>query len=109
MADALLGLTDNWIVIVLLINVVLLIAGMFIDAISAFYLFVPLFAPVLLELGMDMTTIGVMMTMNLALGLGHATGWDRPVRRRRNREPVLGGREGRVGRSWWWGAACSCS
>jgi C4-dicarboxylate transporter DctM subunit len=68
-ADALLGLTDNWIVIVLLINVVLLIAGMFIDAISAFYLFVPLFAPVLLELGMDMTTIGVMMTMNLALGL----------------------------------------
>ncbi len=68
-ADALLSLTDNWVVIVLLINLVLLIAGMFIDAISAFYLFVPLFAPVLLELGMDMTTIGVMMTMNLALGL----------------------------------------
>lgn len=68
-ADALLSLTDNWVVIVLLINLVLLIAGMFIDAISAFYLFVPLFAPVLLELGMGMTTIGVMMTMNLALGL----------------------------------------
>ncbi|GAA2097902.1 MULTISPECIES: TRAP transporter large permease [Brevibacterium] len=68
-ADWLLSLTDNWVVIVLLINLILLIAGMFIDAISAFYLFVPLFVPVMLELDMDITTIGVMMTMNLALGL----------------------------------------
>lgn len=68
-ADAMLSITDNVVILILIINVVLLIAGMFIDAISAFYLFVPLFAPVLLELGMDMTTIGVMMTMNLAIGL----------------------------------------
>lgn len=68
-ADAMLSVTDNVVILILIINLVLLIAGMFIDAISAFYLFVPLFAPVLLELGMDMTTIGVMMTMNLAIGL----------------------------------------
>lgn len=68
-ADWMLSLTDSVVLIVLLINLVLLIAGMFLDAISAFYLFIPLFVPVLLELGMDLTTIGVMMTMNLAIGL----------------------------------------
>lgn len=68
-ADALLSLTSNAVILILLINVVLLIAGMFLDAISAFYLFVPLFVPVLLELGMPITTIGVFMTVNLALGL----------------------------------------
>lgn len=68
-AEGLLSLTSNTVLLVLLINLVLLVAGMFLDAISAFYLFVPLFVPVLLELGMDMTTIGVFMTVNLALGL----------------------------------------
>lgn len=68
-ADWMLSLTDSVVVLVLIINLVLLIAGMFLDAISAFYLFIPLFVPVLLELGMDLTTIGVMMTMNLAIGL----------------------------------------
>src|SRR5699024_10395354 len=48
---------------------ILLIAGMFLDAVAAYYLLVPLVVPVLLELGMDITTIGVMMTVNLALGL----------------------------------------
>lgn len=68
-ADWMLSLTDSVVVLVLIINLALLIAGMFLDAISAFYLFIPLFVPVLLELGMDLTTIGVMMTMNLAIGL----------------------------------------
>lgn len=68
-AEGLLSITSNTVIIILLVNLVLLIAGMFLDAISAFYLFIPLFVPVLLELGMDMTTIGVFMTVNLALGL----------------------------------------
>ncbi|GAB2549725.1 TRAP transporter large permease [Leucobacter ruminantium] len=68
-ADWMLNLTDSMVLLVLIINLALLIAGMFMDAISAFYLFIPLFVPVLLELGMDLTTIGVMMTMNLAIGL----------------------------------------
>lgn len=68
-ADWMLSITDNAVILILIINVALLIAGMFLDAISAFYLFIPLFVPVLLELGMDLTTIGVMMTMNLAIGL----------------------------------------
>lgn len=68
-ADWMLGITDSMVLLVLIINLALLIAGMVLDAISAFYLFIPLFVPVLLELGMDLTTIGVMMTMNLAIGL----------------------------------------
>jgi C4-dicarboxylate transporter DctM subunit len=68
-AEGLLSITDNVVVILLLINLVLLVAGMFLDAVSAFYLFIPLFVPVMLELGMDITTIGVVMTVNLALGL----------------------------------------
>lgn len=68
-ADWMLSITDSVVLLVLIINLALLIAGMFLDAISAFYLFIPLFVPVMLELGMNLTTIGVMMTMNLAIGL----------------------------------------
>ncbi|MCP2254008.1 TRAP transporter, DctM subunit [Prauserella aidingensis] len=69
LSDALLGLTGNSVLIVLLAIAVLLIVGAFIDAVSALYLFVPIIAPVLLEAGVDVTTIGVMMVVNLALGL----------------------------------------
>ncbi|GAB3059972.1 TRAP transporter large permease [Sediminivirga luteola] len=68
-SEQILAITDSTVLIILLVNLSLLIAGMFLDAVSAFYLFVPIFVPVLLELGMDITTIGVMMTINLALGL----------------------------------------
>src|SRR5690606_23761152 len=68
-SEALLGLTGSPALIVLLAVVVLLIVGAFIDAVSALYLFVPIIAPVLLEAGVDVTTIGVLMVVNLALGL----------------------------------------
>lgn len=68
-ADALLGFTDNRVLIMLLAVVLLLVVGAFIDAVSALYLFVPIVAPVLLEVGVDVTTVGVMMVVNLALGL----------------------------------------
>lgn len=68
-ADALLGITENKYVILLIVMVLLLIVGMFIDAVSALYLFVPLLAPVLLHVGVDVTTIGVMMVVNLAVGM----------------------------------------
>ncbi|WP_026819136.1 TRAP transporter large permease [Arthrobacter castelli] len=68
-SDAILGITDNRVVIMILVLVLLLIAGAFIDAISALFLFIPIFVPILLSLGYDITTIGVMMTVNLAIGL----------------------------------------
>ncbi|MGO4888330.1 TRAP transporter large permease [Anaerobacillus sp. MEB173] len=68
-ADSLLGFTESPILILLLINVILLIAGAFIDAISAFYLFVPILIPIILHLEVDPTVFGVFMTINLAIGL----------------------------------------
>ncbi len=55
-------------VFLLLVNVMLLIAGCFIDAISAFYLFIPILLPVAVEMGYDPMALGVVMTVNLALG-----------------------------------------
>jgi C4-dicarboxylate transporter DctM subunit len=46
----------------------LIIAGCFIDAVSALYIFIPIMLPVALELGYDPIALGVLMTMNLAIG-----------------------------------------
>ena len=69
LSDAMLGLSDNKVIILLIVNIILLIAGMFIDAISAFYILVPILAPVMIMLGVDPTVFGVFMTVNLAIGL----------------------------------------
>ncbi|MDH6238120.1 TRAP transporter large permease [Cryobacterium sp. CG_9.6] len=69
MADAILGVTENQFLILLLVTLLLLLVGAFIDAISAFYLFIPILVPVLLAVGVDPTQIGVLMTVNLAIGL----------------------------------------
>jgi C4-dicarboxylate transporter DctM subunit len=68
-ADAILGITENKFLILLVVMLLLLVVGMFMDAVSALYLFVPLLAPVLLEVGVDVTTIGVLMVVNLAVGM----------------------------------------
>lgn len=68
-ADALLSVTENKYLILLIVMVLLLIVGMFVDAVSALYLFVPLLAPVLLHVGVDVTTMGVLMVVNLAVGM----------------------------------------
>lgn len=68
-SDALLGISESKFVLLLIVMVLLLIVGMFMDAVSALYLFVPLLAPVLLEVGVDVTTIGVLMVVNLAVGM----------------------------------------
>lgn len=68
-ADLLLSVSDNPIIVLLLINLILLIAGAFIDAISAFYIFVPILLPIILLFEIDPTVFGVFMTVNLAIGL----------------------------------------
>lgn len=68
-SDLLLNISDNVVIILLFINVILLIAGAFIDAISAFYIFVPILLPVIIHLDVDPTVFGVFMTVNLAIGL----------------------------------------
>ena len=68
-STAVLGVTDNKYLILAAITIILLIVGAFVDAISAFYLFIPILLPILIGVGVDMTTIGVFMTVNLAIGL----------------------------------------
>ncbi|WP_019413280.1 TRAP transporter large permease [Paenisporosarcina sp. TG20] len=68
-SGGILNLSDNPIFILLLINVLLLIAGAFIDAISAYYIFVPILLPIMIALDVDPTVFGVFITVNLAIGL----------------------------------------
>lgn len=51
------------------INLILLVAGMFLDAISILYITVPIFLPVAKTLGIDPIHLGLVMSMNLAIGL----------------------------------------
>ncbi|MFS0645912.1 TRAP transporter large permease [Siminovitchia sp. 179-K 8D1 HS] len=69
MANALMSIAPEKYTILLMINIILLIAGMFVDAISAYYIFLPIFVPILGAMGIDPVHFGVLMTMNLAIGL----------------------------------------
>lgn len=68
-ADALLAVSGNKYIFLILVNIILLIAGCFLDANSALYIFVPIMLPVAKELGYDICALGVVMSMNLAIGL----------------------------------------
>ncbi len=59
----------NTVVFFIIVNVVLLIAGCFLDSTSALYIFTPLFAPVALQMGISPFHLGVVMIFNLAIGL----------------------------------------
>jgi len=68
LAGLLTGVTQNPYVLLLVVNAALLVAGCFMDAISIFYIFVPIVAPVLHAAGVDLVHLGVIMTVNLAIG-----------------------------------------
>lgn len=57
------------IIFFLIVNILLLIAGCFLDSTSALYIFTPLFVPVAQALGIDLIHLGVVMIVNLAIGL----------------------------------------
>ncbi|MGN9164365.1 TRAP transporter large permease [Tissierellaceae bacterium HCP3S3_D8] len=67
-ANAITGITDNGIILLLLINIFLLIVGMFIDNIPATIILTPILLPVVTSIGMSPITFGIMLTMNLAIG-----------------------------------------
>jgi tripartite ATP-independent transporter DctM subunit len=66
---ALLSLTESKLVILLIINVVLLGVGTFMDMTPAVLIFTPIFLPVAIELGLDPVHFGIIMIMNLCIGL----------------------------------------
>lgn len=67
-ADMLLGLTDNPIIILLIINVILLFVGTFMDPTPAVLIFTPIFLPICMGLGMDPVQFGILLVFNLSLG-----------------------------------------
>jgi len=66
---ALMSLTDNKIAILMIINVFLLAVGTFMDITPAVLIFTPIFLPVVTRLGMDPVHFGIVMVMNLTIGL----------------------------------------
>ena len=68
-ASQLLGsIAYNQFTFLLIVNIIFLIAGCFIDANSAMYIFIPVMLPVCKALGYDVVAFGVMATVNLAIG-----------------------------------------
>jgi C4-dicarboxylate transporter DctM subunit len=68
-SGALLGLSESGFVILLTIMLILLVAGMFMDAVTVMFISLPIFLPVMRELGWDPVWFGVLVMVNLAIGL----------------------------------------
>lgn len=68
LATAMLSVTSNKFLLLLLINLLLLVVGCFIDNIPATIILAPILLPIVTKLGMTATQFGVMLTMNLAIG-----------------------------------------
>jgi tripartite ATP-independent transporter DctM subunit len=70
-AEALLSLTTNRYLILLLINLLLLVVGCFLEPVAAISILVPILMPIILKVGIDPVHFGVVMTLNLMIGLLH--------------------------------------
>lgn len=68
-SSGLLALSDNPIVILLIINLLLLFVGIFMDMTPAVLIFTPIFLPVVTKLGLDPVHFGIIMVLNLCIGL----------------------------------------
>ncbi len=69
LAGSLLGLTDDPVYLLLLINLILLIAGTFVETTAALILLVPMITAMLPSLGVDLVQLGVIVVTNLAIGM----------------------------------------
>ena len=71
LADWILSITSNKWVFLLLANLLILFVGCFIDTIAAITILVPILLPIVLKLGIDPIQFGLIMTLNLMIGLLH--------------------------------------
>ena len=69
MASIILGLSDNPLVLLFLINVLLLIVGMFLDAGPAIIILGPILGPIFTSIGVDSVHFAIIMAVNLTVGL----------------------------------------
>lgn len=68
-SNTLLSFSDNPIVILIIINLILLFVGIFMDMTPAVLIFTPIFLPIVTNLGMDPIHFGIVMILNLCIGL----------------------------------------
>ena len=68
-SEALLSISDNKIVVLIIINLILLFVGVFMDMTPAVLIFTPIFLPVVTKLGVDPIHFGIIMVLNLCIGL----------------------------------------
>jgi C4-dicarboxylate transporter DctM subunit len=68
-ANAILSASQNKYLVLLMINALLLIVGCFMETISAILVMAPIFLPLLAKLGVDPIFFGVIMVVNLAIGM----------------------------------------
>ena len=69
MSDILLSISDNRVVILIIINLLLLFVGVFMDMTPAVLIFTPIFLPVVKSIGIDPIQFGIIMVLNLCIGL----------------------------------------
>ncbi len=67
-ARAIISITESKILILLLINVLLLAVGVFMEALAAIVILTPILLPVVISVGVDPTHFGIIMVVNLAIG-----------------------------------------
>ena len=67
-SEGMLSISSNKYVILFMMNIVLLLVGMFLDITPACLIFTPIFLPIVQSLGMDLVQFGVVLTFNMCLG-----------------------------------------
>ena len=65
----LLGISDNPVLVLILINLILLLVGIFMDITPAVLIFTPIFLPIVTDMGYDPIHFGIIMIMNLCIGI----------------------------------------
>ncbi len=68
-STALLSISNNLVVILIIINLILLFVGVFMDMTPAVLIFTPIFLPIVTDMGIDPIHFGVIMILNLCIGL----------------------------------------
>ncbi len=68
-ANLMFALTDNWWTFLIIVNVLLLVVGCFLDTIAAITILVPILIPIAARYGIDPVHLGLIITLNLMIGL----------------------------------------
>ncbi|SEA79442.1 C4-dicarboxylate transporter, DctM subunit [Thalassobacillus cyri] len=68
LTEAMLGVTNNWIVALLIINLLLIFVGVFLETSAAIIILTPILVPIATAMGIDLTHFGIIMIVNLAIG-----------------------------------------